>query len=283
MPRPAISRPPRPRLAATLLLPVLLALGLPAQAALFGSDDSIREFAPTRTGTLVPDHGAWDRFLSRYLVTDAPGGINLLPYGEVTAEDRRALRGYIDHLQGLDPLDASRDEQMAYWINLYNAVTVEVILANPGVDSIRDIRDGLFGAGPWDMHLVQVGGRSLSLNDIEHRILRPLFTDPRIHFAVNCASMGCPNLAPEAYTGARLEAMLDAGARAYVNHPRGVRFEGERLHLSSIFDWYRDDFPAGRAAFMAWLAAYTEPPLAARLRAYEGRISHDYDWALNAP
>lgn len=232
------------------------------------------------------DHSDWNAFLQRFVVTDDPSGVNLVRYRAVDAEQRSALGEYLQALQDIDPATLTRDAQMAYWINLYNALTVELILDNPEVDSIRKIRSGLFSAGPWDLDVAEVAGRTLTLNDIEHRILRPLFTDPRIHFAVNCASIGCPDLAAEAWTADNLESLLEAGARSYINHPRGARFEGggggKSLQLSSIFDWYRDDFPEGREAFMDWLAGYAEPGLAERLRGYDGRIRHDYDWSLNS-
>lgn len=272
------------RLAPAVAMLVLLFGALPARAALFGSDGPLRMFAPAADATakVSPDYGVWNRFLQRYLAISAANGVNLVRYADVTADDRKALEDWLKQMQTLDPRDLSRDAQMAWWINLYNAITVDLILAHPGIDSIRDISSGLFSRGPWDMEVATVRGQPLSLNDIEHRILRPLFGDPRVHFAVNCASMGCPNLAGRAYDAAHLEAMLDDGARTYINHPRGLHFEDGVLHLSSIFDWYRGDFPAGEAAFMRWLAGYARTPLAGQIRSYRGSIEYAYDWSLNA-
>ena len=269
-----------------LLLALLAAwtLALPARAA-FNEGEGMDAFRPDADGSGAGDpfdHGPWQTFLDRYLVTDDASGIHLVRYDAVTAADRAALYAWIDDLTGTDPRDASRDAQMAYWINLYNALTVQVILEAPGVDSIRDISSGLFSSGPWGRVVARVGGADLSLDDIEHRILRPHYRDARIHFAVNCASMGCPNLAAEAYTAENLERLLDDGARAYVNHPRGVTVADGRMTVSSIFDWYRDDFPEGRDGLLGWLAGYAEPPLAERIRAHDGRIRDDYDWNLNA-
>ncbi|MEE4298104.1 MAG: DUF547 domain-containing protein [Pseudomonadales bacterium] len=261
---------------------VACALALPGHAA-FNEGQALDLFRPDAGGDDDPfDHGPWQDFLDRYLVTDTANGIHLVRYGAVSAEDRRSLDAWLEALAGTDPRGASRDAQMAYWINLYNGLTVQLILEHPEVESIREISSGLFSFGPWDLELTRVAGQDLTLNDIEHRILRPLYRDPRIHFAVNCASLGCPDLAAEAYTATNLEALLERGARTYVNHPRGVTLEGRRLTLSSIFDWYRGDFPSGRAALLAWLADYAEPELGAALRAFDGRLRHAYDWNLNA-
>lgn len=229
-----------------------------------------------------PDVGPWQAFLDTWLVTDAADGIHRLRYQAVDADARSALDAWLTAQGDVDPRTLDRGQQMAWWINLYNALTVRLILQHPGIDSIRDI-GGWFGPGPWRRTVIRVLETDLTLDDIEHGILRPVFRDPRIHFAVNCASLGCPNLAARAYTAGELDAMLEAGARDYVNHPRGARFDDDgALHLSSIFDWYREDFPRGRQALTNWLADRARPSLAARLRGHDGRIRHDYDWSLNA-
>ena len=172
---------------------------------------------------------------------------------------------------------------MAYWINLYNALTVDTVLNHYPVGSIRDISisPGLFNRGPWDRKLVTVEGQALSLNDIEHRILRPIWHDPRIHYAVNCASLGCPNLANTAYDGSHLDAMLDAAARAYVNNPRGAAVHDGKLTVSSIYRWYEADFGSTDAGVIAHLKRYAEPPLAAALNGISAIADDHYDWRLN--
>ena len=159
----------------------------------------------------------------------------------------------------------------------------EVILEHYPVTSIRriNISPGFFSRGPWDAPLVEVEGQSLTLNDIEHRILRPIWNDPRIHYGVNCASIGCPNLQPKPFTAENLESMLEAAARGFINHPRGVYFDGRRLRLSSIFNWFSEDFGESDREVLEHLGEYTEPSLAETLRNYTGRISYDYNWDLN--
>ncbi len=229
------------------------------------------------------DHRLWDSLLTRYLDARHASGIARFAYAKVSVEDKRRLRDYLKVLQDLDPRRYARAEQRAYWINLYNALTVDLVLRHYPVKSIRDIHEDLIAFGPWDDPIAAVAGQTLSLNDIEHRILRPLWKDPRLHYALNCASLSCPNLAARAYTVANTGALLEVGARAYVNHPRGVRVEGKRLIVSSIYHWYRVDFGATDTALLAHFTRYAEPALAATLKAFHGRIADDYDWALNEP
>lgn len=226
------------------------------------------------------DHAPWQAFLDRYLVA-TDDGRTLMRYGAVSANDRAALDRYLQALAAIDPTTLHRDDQYAYWINLYNALTVEVVLRNPGKRTIKQMGKGLFSTGPWDDELISVGGSPLTLDDIEHRILRPTWKDHRVHFAVNCASVSCPNLAPEAYTAANLDRLLDAGERAYLHHPRGLEFLVDgTLQLSSLFDWYRKDFASDEAGLLRYLAG-ARPDLADRLLDFEGSIRYVYDWSLN--
>ncbi len=228
------------------------------------------------------DHSAWAGFLKKYL-SQSPDGINRLAYEAVTSADRERLAGYIARLAATPVSRLRRAEQFAYWVNLYNALTVKVILDHYPVNSILriNISPGWFSFGPWDKKLLTVEGEKISLNDIEHRILRPIWRDPRIHYAVSCASLGCPNLAPVPYTAQSAGAMLDEGARAYVNHPRGARFGGRGLVVSSIFHWYKADFGGTDAGVIAHLKKFASPPLAERLEKVREIYDHEYDWDLN--
>jgi hypothetical protein len=229
------------------------------------------------------DHSAWQEFLDGYVETDTASGVNLVGYAAVGDAERASLRAYLASLQATDPRRYARTEQLAYWINLYNAATVDLVLNHPDEDSIRRMGGGLFAVGPWNDEILEVAGVALTLNDIEHRILRPIWRDRRIHFAVNCASMSCPNLRKTAYTGANVERLLRENEHAYINDPRGVRFTARgRLELSRIFDWYRDDFAPTTDALLDYVARHADEPLAARLRAYDGKIDYEYDWSLNA-
>ncbi|HSP92308.1 MAG TPA: DUF547 domain-containing protein [Vicinamibacterales bacterium] len=191
-----------------------------------------------------------------------------------------------------------REERLAFWINAYNLFTLQAIVDHYPIqagwftlgprNSIRQI------AGVWDRLRWRVAGRQVTLDDIEHRILRPEFKEPRIHFAVNCASVGCPPLRSEPYRAADLDAQLDANARSYLASPQGVRLDGRTLVVTSILKWYGDDFverfgadpPAGRtpteAAILRVVAALSPPRAAALARDPSARIRFlSYDWTLN--
>ncbi len=258
--------------------------------AAFGSIESM--FAPTKdlwerwtrhdaASRAAIDHSPWDALLAGYVRADAVGN-NLLAYGEVTPADRRRLDAYIARLSAVPIGGYGRPEQLAFWVNLYNARTVALVLEHYPVGSIRDIdiSPGLFARGPWDKELVTVEGESLTLNDIEHRILRPIWNDPRIHYAVNCAAMGCPNLQPAAFTAANADRLMEQGARAFVNSVKGAQFAAGRLIVSSIYAWFPEDF-GDEEGVLAHLRRYAVPPLAGRLAGAK-RIDGDaYDWRLN--
>ena len=230
----------------------------------------------------VIDHGQWDALLRRYIVTGS-AGITLFAYRKVTAADRKAVAGYVGSLVALPISRYNRREQLAYWINLYNALTVKVVLDHYPVKSIRDIdiSPGFFADGPWGKKLVKIEGEAVSLNDIEHRILRPIWRDSRIHYAVNCAAIGCPNLQMTAYTGGTVEAMLDKGARDFINSPRGVAITGDTVTISKIYDWFYEDFGPSDQDVLRHLLKYADPGLKQRLTAI-GRIEDvAYDWRLN--
>ena len=235
------------------------------------------------------DHGDWQQILDAYLLV-RESEANRFDYAALGASerDRDRLESYLRALQAADPRKYSRAEQKAYWINFYNALTVRIVTDAYPAESIRKISRGWlsrrFLRGPWDDAHARVAGMEMTLNDIEHRILRPIWRDARIHYALNCASHGCPSLLPTAFTAANTEELLESGARAFVNSPRGVRFAGDgRLLLSSVYSWFREDFGDSREGVIRHLVRYADGPLADRLRAFDGSVDYEYDWSLNDP
>lgn len=227
-------------------------------------------------------HTAWNRFLSTYVIP-SDDGVKRVAYGLVSDRDRALLGDYIAGLSDTRISRYSRPEQFAYWVNLYNALTVQVVLDHYPVMSIRDIdiSPGLFADGPWRKTLVTVEGESLTLDDIEHRILRPIWGDPRIHYAVNCVAVGCPNLQPVAFTSENTQQLLEQAARDYVNDPRGVRIDQGRLTVSSIYSWFMSDFDQN-GGVIEHIKRYAEPGLLAKLEGIDRIHDYDYDWSLNA-
>ncbi len=265
---------------AALAFLIFLAVMAPLTAARAASLDEVFSKSNEASAETV-DHAPWSRLLAAYL-SDGPQNVKLFNYAAVTKDDRQALKTYLGQLQKVQVTGLSRKAQMPFWINLYNALTVEVILENYPVESIRDIKSGLFSSGPWGSELVTVEGHRLSLDDIEHEILRAIWQDKRIHYVVNCASIGCPNLAVEAYTEENTPQLLDKGARDYINSPRGVRFEGDDIIASKLFSWYDDDF-GSETELLAHIRDHADPELLSKLEGKTEIYDYEYDWALNAP
>lgn len=233
----------------------------------------------------IVDHQAWDTLLKRF-VKPSPDGINRVDYAAFKAGGHKELKLYIRSLEIIDPAALDRKEQFAFLANLYNAKTIDIVLDHYPVASIKDISlgGGLFAAltgGPWKAKVLTLGGVSLSLDDIEHGMLRPVFKDPRVHYAVNCASIGCPNLQDAAFTGAALDAQLDAAARDYVNNARGASIADGMLIVSSIYSWFKADFGNSDEGVIRHLRTYAAPPKATELKAISSISSHTYDWRLN--
>lgn len=224
-------------------------------------------------------HAAWTELLQTYVQPSADG-INRFDYGGLKAStaDRAALDVYIDAFATLDLAAMSRDEQYVTWVNAYNALTVQHIV---GRYPVKSIRSGYL-VGPWKQVKMTVAGRDVSLDEIEHGILREEWDEPRTHYAVNCASFGCPNLKATAWEAETLEEDLTEAAEAYVNHPRGVTVRRDgRLQVSTIYKWFKEDFGDSEAGVIAHLLDHADEELAAKIRANPDIRSYDYDWSLN--
>ena len=235
------------------------------------------------SNTTEIDHSEWQQLLDHYL-EEHSSGINRFDYGALKEEeeDFKLLVDYLLRLSELDPRSFAKAEQLPYWINFYNALTVYIVTTRYPVKSIKEIKSGAFDFGPWNLKLATIQDQPITLNNIEHGILRPIWKDSRIHYALNCASLGCPNLATTAYRSDNIEELLEAGAREYINHARGVSIKKNRLVVSSIYDWYRDEFEGSNEGVLAHLQMYASPDLAEQLKNFK-KFKHEYDWKLNAP
>ncbi len=217
-------------------------------------------------------HQAWQELLNRYI--SEQGEHNLFAYKAVTQEDNAKLDNYLNQMAQVNPLQYSKDEQYAYWVNLYNAITVDLILEAYPVSSITKL-GGLFSFGPWDEDVITINGKTITLNDIEHRILRPIWQEPRTHYAVNCASLGCPNLQQQAFSADNTEQLLESAAISFINSNKGAQVEGNKLVVSSIYDWFGKDFAIDggvRAHIEKYRPSLTNAP---------DSIDYEYNWSLN--
>ncbi len=262
----------------TLLLGLgsgLVTQGVARQAAAA----ALSALAPSGTGRV--SHDRFDALLQRYVKPD-PQAYNRVDYGSFRQSGRAELAAYIDGLVVQDPARLTVNEAHAYWINLYNAKTLDVVLEHYPVTSIRKVDlggGGLFKSGPWSKKILTVSGTELSLDDIEHSVVRPLFGDRMSHYGLNCASYSCPNLAVRAYTGENVTAMLAQGARDYVNHPRGIEIAAGVITASKIYSWYAEDF-GGKTQLKAHWKGFSAPDLSARIDA-AAIGGYAYDWSLN--
>jgi len=211
------------------------------------------------------DHSTWDQALL----------LNVLDNGKVNYEgfmkDSSLLYTYFQELSENSPNDSwSREEQMAYWINAYNAYTIKLVIDSYPIKSIKDLKN------PWDEKFFKIDGEWFSLNDLEHRILRK-FGDPRIHFAINCASNSCPVVWNRAYTGENLVASLDNQARRYINDPNNNLITKNTYKLSKIFSWFKKDFRKNGKTEISFINTYSHIKIINQTSAG----SMDYDWGLN--
>lgn len=269
----------------------------PARRALIGAGAAAAAAVVVGRASAAGDPGlaAWDALLRRHVAWDATGTASTVSYRGFEAERaelRRVLDGWSAVTRG--QYDGwRRDERLAFLINAYNGFTIELVLSRyPDLRSIKDL--GTLLQSPWKRRFFTLLGESRHLDWIEHDTIRApgAFDEPRIHFAVVCASVGCPALRPEAFTAARLEAQLEDGVRRFLRDRSRNRWNPQRgrLEVSKIFDWYRGDFEQGHrgiASLPAFLARYAElltddPAAQATIREARVPIAFlDYDWALN--
>ncbi len=210
------------------------------------------------------DHSKWDILLKRHV--DDAGNVDYKSF----AKDIKVLQNYLDYLAINRPADGTpKPQKLAYYINLYNAATVKLILNNYPTKSIKDIKN------PWGKDIVQMGGEKISLGDLEHKILRKM-DEPRIHFAINCASYSCPKLLNTAFTATNLENLLEQTAKDFINDPKRNVLTKEKASLSEIFNWYKKDFTKN-GSLIDYLNQYADQKLTSNTK-----ISYlDYNWGLN--
>ncbi|MBT8323548.1 MAG: DUF547 domain-containing protein [Eudoraea sp.] len=210
------------------------------------------------------NHKRWALMLQQYV--DESGKVNYTGF----KQDESALADYLNYLGKHQPLgDATKEELLAYYINLYNAATIKLILEHYPVSSIRDIKQ------PWGRKWIAVGDQQYSLNQIEHRILRKL-EEPRIHFAINCASISCPKLLKVPFEAKRLEQQLEEVTRGFINDSLNNKITPDKISLSALFKWYRNDFTSS-GSLQEYIRRYSKKPFAAKAKVEFIK----YDWGLN--
>lgn len=227
-------------------------------------------------------HESWDALLKRFV--DNEGNVAYEQWKQ-SAQAMQELDSYLATLSSATPqAKANKESQLAFWINAYNAATIRGILREYPTTSIRNHTAKLYGYNIWDDLLLTVGGTGYSLNQIEHEVLRKM-GEPRIHFAIVCASISCPRLLNEAYTGDKLETQLSTNTKVFFAHRGNFQYDAgqRRFHLSSILKWFGEDFGNGQAAQLRAIAPYL-PTREAQAAAVANSVSVsylDYNWGLN--
>jgi hypothetical protein len=225
------------------------------------------------------DHSQFDRILNTY-VNDT----GLVDYNGIAGDP--AFRGYMEALAGAKPDALSRDGQLAFWINAYNAVTIDKVIKWKPEKSVREtLIPGIWTSTKFFTSRDQVvAGKQVSPDDIENDILRKQFKDPRIHFAIVCASLGCPPLPRWAYTAENVQSRLTEETRKYLNSSRGLRIDkaDNKLYLSKLFDWFAGDFKAKSGSVLNFITQYVDEGTRAFLQRAPQIAYLDYNWALNA-
>ena len=222
--------------------------------------------------TPTMEHHDWSTLLQQH-VTES-GQVNYKGFIKDSTLFNKYLTELSNHPTGKN---WSEKEKLAYWINAYNAFTLKLILDNYPLKSIKDIGDGLTMINsPWDIKFFKIGNTDFDLNTIEHEIIRKEFNEPRIHFAINCASVSCPKLRNEAFTAEQLDAQLDDQAKQFINNPIKNNITEKSVQLSKIFNWFESDF-IKENTLASFLQKYTDIKLSNDFKA----VYLDYDWNLN--
>jgi hypothetical protein len=221
-------------------------------------------------------HELWDKLLKKHV--DEKGWVDYKGF----EKDKEILNSYLDILGKSAPNRKtwSEEEQLAFWINAYNAYTIALILEYYPIKSIKSIGSGpliTFVNSPWDIKFIEIGNKKLDLNNIEHGIIRSDFNDPRIHFALVCAARSCPELRNEAYTGERLNQQLEEEAIAFINNPTRNKISKEEVKLSQYFTWYGGDFEVNEQSIIDFINQYSRTKISKN-----ADISYlEYNWSLN--
>ncbi|USQ13465.1 DUF547 domain-containing protein [Legionella lytica] len=232
----------------------------------------------------IISHQLWQDFLNRRIIT-SPENINLVDYAHFSQTDLNLLKDYLRDMAQINIDNYNRAEQLAYWINVYNALTVQTIANYYPISTIQEVNisPGLFSVGPWGANLITIKKTTLSLDDINNRIIRPIWNDARTHYALNNASIGAPNLSKTAYHGYNLEEQLNKAALTYVNSLRGVSVIEGRLIISKLYDWYEEDFGGTKQDVITHLLQFAKEPLQSQLKHTNTIDSYVYNWHLNSP
>jgi len=231
------------------------------------------------------NHDDWQSILSEYVEDQHPSGISRFNYEAVTAADALKLKAYIDYLELLEPRQLNLAEAQAYWINLYNALLLDKVVDTYQEGSTRAVNRLLKGrlrSTNWGRNITKVALQNLSLDDIEHGILRPMWNDPRIHFVITSGALSGANIIKTAFNGDNNEELLEQSKLDFFSHQKSAYVDGKRIVLNSMFNWYRDDFATDKDSLLRYIRTNVSEEVRKSMEGLS-RIRYEYVWALNAP
>ncbi len=262
---------------------ICLILSVPAYAKEYEKTLLIELQVNNPTSTKIIDHKFWQLFISKYVVPPVEG-LSLVKYARVTPNDHLLLKKYILTLANINIKNYNRNEQLAYWLNLYNALVIKLILEHYPIKTIQELNlsPGLFSSGPWNAKIVQISNFNLSLNDIKNKIIRAIWNDTRTLYALCNSSIGGPNISNQAYNSLQLSEQLNQASYNFINSPRGVQITQNKLLVSKLFEWYEEDFGGTKQDVIKHLKLFAKPHLKKKLELFKTINNYNYNWHLNS-
>ena len=259
-----------------LVLGGLLAIGF-ANTAYSAPRSKLIEFWDDReeSSSLKMDYSVWNELLANHVVLAESPDINRFDYGAITDVDRARLASFISYMESMEPRQMNSLEQKAYWLNLFNACLIKYLIEAEPKRSVREL-----GGRLWRRDMAYISMQDVSLDNIEHGILRPIFNDPRVHFSLVAGTIGSGELSPIAFTADNVEQLLEENTHKFINHPRGVKIEGNKIIVSQIFRWYRADFGGNTQGVREFILRYLDEEKKAAFENIKS-LDYEYSWRLN--
>ena len=228
------------------------------------------------------DHHLFQDFLNKYR-KEQSSGLVLIDYQHISDADKAKLKTYIKQLSQTTVASLNRSEQLAFWLNLYNALTINVIVDNYPAKTIHDlnISPSLFTMGPWDTNIITLVNHPMSLDDIRNRIIRPIWNDPRVLYGLYDGSIGGPSILSHPFDGDKIDMQLNQASFDYVNSPRAVQVADGKLIVSKLYDWYEEDFGGTKQTVIEHIKQFSKPSLHLQLDKTHTISSYVYNWHIN--
>jgi hypothetical protein len=259
----------------------LVALSLQPNKVRAESEDWQQWAVNNPASTEEIDHSIWNRILKTYVSTNSKGQ-NLFNYAAVSPADQRALKHYLEVLSLVKVGGLNKNEQLAFWINAYNAIVVQAILKSYPVESVLDVDGNIFNRGPWKDNYFSVGGMPINLFNIRHNILFANWDDIRVIYTLSCGAIGCPNIGSKAVRGKHVGGYLNSATIAFINGPVAIlKFDNGSIKTSRLFYWSKREFKKRKISLLSHLKFYAAGDMAYKLKSVDRFAGYGFNWHLN--